>query len=77
MQKRLSTTIKCKNCKYDVTSGTEAEKIKCPRCGAGIFNTMKTNNSAYPNKTAPIYKNPNDRVNKNNSGTGLNKDRIG
>jgi DNA-directed RNA polymerase subunit RPC12/RpoP len=36
-----SFQMKCQNCKQDVTLGPAAQKIKCPRCGCGVFIDMQ------------------------------------
>jgi hypothetical protein len=71
----LSTTIKCNHCKLDVTFSSPKEKVSCPRCGCGVFNTLHVGNSNYPSIQTPTYNNPNDRAVKKNDGTYLNRNQ--
>jgi DNA-directed RNA polymerase subunit RPC12/RpoP len=43
-----SHQLKCQNCKQDVTIGPAKQKIKCPRCGCGIFLDLANPRGGQP-----------------------------
>jgi len=47
--------VKCQNCKQDVTLGSVAEKIKCPRCGCGVFLDLSNPRMGQPTQDPKQY----------------------
>ena len=50
-----SRQLKCQNCKQDVTIGPAKQKIKCPRCGCGVFLDLATPRKGQPTQDPKQY----------------------
>lgn len=51
----LSRYIQCSNCHIDVTIGPTSQKVKCPRCGCGVFLDLTVPRSGAPTQDPKQY----------------------